>query len=587
MLLAVGALLGAFAFPPVGLADLAGGCDFAPVGTTASCLGPLPGSTFAGGDGNLLTSPTTFGTTDWQNAPSPLAAGVDLASGSSDNSFGQGTKEDDPNVTVVTGSIPPNKSDLIRFYEAAEFASGSNFLYLAWERTNILGNANMDFEISQNATTGFSGSTTGAILLNRTPGDLLVTYDFANGGGRPILGLNRWLVSGTNPSVPGFSPNVCFASNSFPCWGDHLVLNAGESEGAVNNLDAVTDPINPNAPRSLPTLTFGETAINLTTAGVFLPTVCNALGSIFLKSRASSSFTSEVKDFVAPVPIQITNCGEVTIIKHTDPAGLNQSFSYTSNVTGTVKNSNPAAACQASYNLNDASANTMDCVNVPAGTTYAVTEGTEPTGFVLESLTCTATGGSSGAQDGANPFKANIIVTAGGSVTCTYVNKQQLGAIKITKVSSKAAATPLSGAEFSITGPNSYSNTLTTGPDGTACVDNLLFGDYVVTETKSPGGYQIDNTSGVTKTVNANAKCSDASGQLTYNFTDTPLTDLTITVTSEAVGGTKSTITCVLQGTTTNIGNSPQPPTGNAPSATVTANGLIPGTYVCTVVVDP
>src|ERR1051326_7771236 len=95
-------------------ADNASRCDFAASGTTESCSGPLSGSTFAGGDGNLLTSPTTFGTTDWQNV-SGLNKGIDLPSGGTDNSFGQGTKEDNANVSVVTGSIPPQKSDLTRF----------------------------------------------------------------------------------------------------------------------------------------------------------------------------------------------------------------------------------------------------------------------------------------------------------------------------------------------------------------------------------------------------------------------------------------------------------------------------------------
>src|SRR5260370_16026271 len=119
------------AIPAVSFADNGRGCGFAAAGKTQSCSGPLAGSTFVGGDGNLLTSPTTFGTTDWQNVTG-LNPGFDLPSGTSDNSFGQGTKEDSPNVTVVTGSIPPNKSDLARFYEASETGSnGHNFLYLA------------------------------------------------------------------------------------------------------------------------------------------------------------------------------------------------------------------------------------------------------------------------------------------------------------------------------------------------------------------------------------------------------------------------------------------------------------------------
>lgn len=78
----------------------------------------LAGSTFEGNDGNLIVN--TAGNTGWVNAPNRVR-GDDLPSGTSDNSFGQGTKEDDANVTVVTGSIPPQKSNLTRFYVASEF----------------------------------------------------------------------------------------------------------------------------------------------------------------------------------------------------------------------------------------------------------------------------------------------------------------------------------------------------------------------------------------------------------------------------------------------------------------------------------
>src|SRR6266496_5618848 len=90
---------------------------FAVVFVTASSAN-LSGSTFEGNDGNLVVN--TAGNTDWANAPNRVR-GDDLASGRTDNSFGQGTKEDDPAVSVVTGSIPPQKSDLTRFYVASEF----------------------------------------------------------------------------------------------------------------------------------------------------------------------------------------------------------------------------------------------------------------------------------------------------------------------------------------------------------------------------------------------------------------------------------------------------------------------------------
>jgi len=572
-------------------ADLAGGCDFSPAGNgTPGCVGPLSGSTFAGGDGNLLTNPTTFGTTDWQNVAGRVT-GVDLPSGGGDNAFGQGTKEDNANVSVVSGSIPPQKSDLTRFYEASEFANNSNFLYLAWERTNNLGSANMDFEINQKTQPDLT--TTGPKTLNRTAGDLLVTFDFTNGGGRPTLGLLRWLTSATTPSgVPGYPTNVCFSANSFPCWGDEITLNSSNSEGAVNNLDAVTDPFVSNTPNNIGALRFGETAINLTTAGVFPSGTCEAFGSAFLKSRSSASFPAEVKDFVAPVPVNISNCGRITIIKHTDPRGIDQNFSYTSTIpdpgssSATDCTQQPSAdPTPSSFTLNDSSgtdgaANTESCL-VLAGS-YTATEGTEPADFVLEGLSCTASAGSSGSQDGTNPAQANISVIPGGLVTCTYVNRQQLGAIKISKTSSKTG-NALADAHFSITGPNNYANNVVSGQDGTVCVDGLAFGDYTVTETGAPTGFVIDDSSGHSVTVDNNATCSDNPyvGEST-SFTDTPTADIQVNFRDGGSGETHGTITC---DNTTGTG-SDTPATGWDTSRTVTGIHA-PTTVHCKITIDP
>ena len=72
-------------------------------------------------------------------------------------------------------------------------------------------------------------------------------------------------------------------------------------------------------------------------------------------------------------------------------------------------------------------------------------------------------------------------------------------------------------------------------------------------------------------------------GEASRTFTDTPLTDIVASATSEATGGTKSTVSCV-DGSNAAIGNSPQ---GLAETAEVTATGLRPGSYTCTIVVDP
>src|ERR687898_211770 len=148
---------------------------------------------------------------------------TDTASGSGDNSFGNGTKEDTAVPSVVSGSIPPNKSDLLNFGVYLETtATGRRFLNLAWERVQEpSGTTNMDFEFNQSTTVSGNGVTP-----VRTAGDVLIKYDLAQGGTNPVLGFHKWVTSG-NPAT------VCAASNTVPCWGPAQSL-AGNFEGSIN-----------------------------------------------------------------------------------------------------------------------------------------------------------------------------------------------------------------------------------------------------------------------------------------------------------------------------------------------------------------
>ena len=382
----------------------------------------LAGSTFEGNDGNLIVN--TAGNKDWANAPARVR-GDDLASGSSDNAFGQGTKEDDPNVSVVTGSIPPQKSDLTRFYVANEFVSNANYLYLAWERSNVLGSANMDFEINKLAQPDLT--TTGPKTLNRSAGDLLITFDFTNGGGNPVLGLLKWVTTGAT--------SQCFSANALPCWGNRVNLSAaGFAEGAVNTT-TVTDPI---ANVSLPALEFGEAAVNLTAAGVFPAGTCAAFGSAFLKSRSSASFPAEVKDFVAPQPVNISNCGKIIIRKVTENGDA--TFGYTT--TGGL---NPAT-----FSLSNGQSRTYsDATQVTPGN-YSVTESTIPAGWTLKNLVCTATG--TGTSYSTSSATVSITMAPDGVVDCTYTNHINL---------SPSIATTLSATTIEVGGTVHDSATLT------------------------------------------------------------------------------------------------------------------------------
>ena len=63
----------------------------------------------------------------------------------------------------------------------------------------------------------------------------------------------------------------------------------------------------------------GEAQIDLRL--IFQDDKCVSFGSAMLKSRSSDSFTSQLKDFVAPVGINLQNCGNVIIRKQTYPNG--------------------------------------------------------------------------------------------------------------------------------------------------------------------------------------------------------------------------------------------------------------------------
>ena len=169
-----------------------------------------------------------------------------------------------------------------------------DFLYLAWERVQAPnGTTNMDFELNQSTQLSANGVTN-----VRTAGDILVKYDLSNGGTNPVLGVHRWVTSG-----------ACEKSGqTAPCWGPVISLLNNPNVAAAVNTGSVSDPIPPNAPRSQDALTFGEARIDLQATGIFQPGICLNFGRAYLKSRSSDSFSAEIKDFIAPIPVSVNSC---------------------------------------------------------------------------------------------------------------------------------------------------------------------------------------------------------------------------------------------------------------------------------------
>lgn len=508
----------------------------------------LPGSNFEiDTDANLKVDDPAP-SIDWANVTENRK--TDIAPGPTDDSFGQGTKEDTPVPTVVDGSIPPNKSDLLTFGVYQETVDGRNFMHMFWHRVQEpSGTTNMDFEFNQSTTLSGNGVTP-----VRTAGDLLVQYDLAQGGTNPILFLSRWVTTGSSAQ--------CEAANSVPCWGDKTNLTAaGDATGSINTsaiLAAEADGLN-----NISSRTFGEASLDLD--AVLGTTQCAAFGSAYLKSRSSDSFTAAVKDFIAPTPVNINLCGSVKIIKTDDATPPNP----LAGAEFTLYKDNPPLG--GSRGAED-TVTTHSCTTGADGT-CTIDNNTIFQGqyWVVETV---VPPGHDGVAD------QHVTVVAGQTVTVgPLVDPRQLGAIRVTKlrkhVADGAGDHPQSGVDFTVNGV-----TKTTDANGQACFDGLLFGDYTVHETV-PAGYHGEADK--TVTVNNKASCSDATyvGE-TVTFHNTPLSNITVSFESQVSGGTASQISCT--------GLTATPPDGT-PGAfddtSETFTDLEPGTYNCTVVIDP
>src|SRR5919112_4206285 len=206
----------------VTIAALAGGIAY---GTTTTCANPatLNGSAFeVDTNANLVVN--TTGCIDWLTGGTGtgLRSGVvaknDTTSGSTDESFGNGTKEDTAVPSIVDGQIPPNKSDLKAFgvYSEQGEVTASNptgkYLALFWTRVqDPSGTTNMDFELNQSSVKSANGVTP-----VRTSGDKLITYDLSNGGTVATISIRTW---------------------SGSAWGSPTVITGGANPNALGSIN--------------------------------------------------------------------------------------------------------------------------------------------------------------------------------------------------------------------------------------------------------------------------------------------------------------------------------------------------------------
>jgi hypothetical protein len=188
----------------------------------------------------------------------------------------------------------------------------------------------MDFELNQkfcdpaanptNCANNGSGVTPETPL--RTIGDKLITYDLAKGGTVPTISIRTW-----GGSV----------------WGAPTVISGGANAQALGSVNTSTiaasgaDGLGTNPSGGLDPLTFGEASINF--SAIFGGGgACGTFGSAYLKSRSSDSFPAELKDFIAPERVNITNCTGITTTLSASSITVGGSAHDSATLTGATSN---------------------------------------------------------------------------------------------------------------------------------------------------------------------------------------------------------------------------------------------------------
>jgi hypothetical protein len=247
-------------------------------------------------DGNLtvdhpvaLTEPI-----DWDSSPFPAALTTFTdGTGSTDDIFGLGSKENDQSTWICTAGSAPAKGDVVNEISingappiAGEIAfrffpvNGveKQFLYANWSRLSNNGDAHIDYEFNPADPATKPANANCPQLPLRTPGDFVISFDTQFGGA--IINVSTFTWNGTT-----FAP--LSVGSQGVLW-----------DAAVNTAASITGLTVTG------TNLFGELALDVSdTIGTI---ACNKVLFASMKTRASTSLTAELKDRTRVKPVNFT-----------------------------------------------------------------------------------------------------------------------------------------------------------------------------------------------------------------------------------------------------------------------------------------
>jgi uncharacterized repeat protein (TIGR01451 family) len=392
-------------------------------------------SGFEDADGNL--SVDKAGCMDWNgfapvawtgSVPYQTAATVngnffftgvsDAFNSNTDTSYAGGVKQADECPATGTGSVN-NKSDVARIYVAASTDPVTKHVYLnlAWLRAPLnttSSDVHIGFEFNQSKTPCGAGSG----LVRRTPGDILLIYNFQSG-----------------------TASIAYSQWTGSAWTAEATLPPNVAEAQVFGGRSTPDALKPSNGFDPATNEFGEAGLDLTAATVGLGNdgrPCENFATIFGESRTSGSSTSaQMKDLVGPGNLDLSNCATPSLTTTQQPASgaMGETFRDQATIAGLRTPDGTGSIMFQLYSAADCGGSVLDTETVTG--INADSDYTTPNGYTIHNAgtyywvaTFSGDGYNNAAMTGCNDEPVTVatatpsIVTtqqpASGSVGDTY-----------------------------------------------------------------------------------------------------------------------------------------------------------------------
>ncbi|MFD4958548.1 hypothetical protein [Microbacterium sp. NPDC058389] len=246
-------------------------------------------------------------------------------------------------------------------YEVVTDATGRRhaILYNYW--TRLVGNGDMS------ALQLLEGPAAGRC------DDVLVEFDYASSSSTMTAVFRRWAPTANDG---------CANPNGAGQW-----LPTGQAVDFSWAVGVRTE--GPLPVGNQPQATFGEFAVDLTTAGLFNPDTCTTFAVSTMLSRTGNDFTAQTEDYhAADDPLTLSNCGSLTVTKDVVPAGYQSAdrFPYLVDRTSGGIVLPDADATQISDDLGIGETDSFS--NVLAAADYRLAETVAPP-WTLQSIVCT------------------------------------------------------------------------------------------------------------------------------------------------------------------------------------------------------